>query len=141
MDILKYNKQCVELLGYINTTSTDKDFNIYEHPETKHLIETNSCNFFTENWDWIMKVVEKIESLKFNSSTCTNASPRFTLGNCFSHIHINNDRDLKTFLPKGGSYYYWSLDKHPIKAKNRKEATILAIQEFLNSYNNEKDKL
>ncbi len=59
----KFNRLCAELLGYVNTTPTDKDFNIHEHPETKKMIETNFTNVFTEDWNWIMAVVEKILSL------------------------------------------------------------------------------
>lgn len=29
--IIEYSKRCAEFLGYVNTTPTDKDFNIYQN--------------------------------------------------------------------------------------------------------------
>ena len=59
----EYNKLCVEFLGYVNTTPTDKDFNIYKHPTTNQMIETNFDSRFIDDWNSIHKIIEKIESL------------------------------------------------------------------------------
>ena len=64
---MKENKLIAEFMGYVNTTPTDKDFNIYEHPETKKLIETMSMQFHT-SWDWLMPVVEKINVMVSTTS-------------------------------------------------------------------------
>lgn len=56
---MEYNKKCLELLGYVNVTPTDKDFQIYEN-EQGHMIEANFTSYFISDWNWIMKVIEKI---------------------------------------------------------------------------------
>jgi hypothetical protein len=68
MTTIENNKLLAEFMGYVNTTPTDKDFNIYEGKElvvkgkVKNLIEAMSMEFHTD-WNWLMEVVEKIESL------------------------------------------------------------------------------
>jgi hypothetical protein len=115
-DRREYNRMCVELLGYVNKTLDDKDFNIHEHPITKHMIETNFTNVFTEDWNWIIKVIEKIEWLDWfvliDGITCK----------------IYKD-EIKTFQEE------FIVDS-PIK----KDAVVLAIWEFLNWYNENKNK-
>lgn len=74
-DIKKYNSLCAELLGFENKTPDDKDFNIHFHKDEKSgkgveilgkqitSIETNFGRQFTNDWNWIMKVVEVINKL------------------------------------------------------------------------------
>lgn len=66
-EILEYNKRCAEFLGYINTTPTDKDFDIYHNEKgmiignkIHTMIEPMSAKFHSD-WNWIMEVVEVIE--------------------------------------------------------------------------------
>jgi hypothetical protein len=71
----EYNNLCAEFLGYVNTTPTDKDFNIYENEKSGIIIgnkiytmlETMSMKFDSD-WNWIMEVVEKINSLDLKIS-------------------------------------------------------------------------
>ncbi len=86
-DIKKYNMLCAELLGFENKTPDDKDFNIHFHKDEKsgkgveilgkHItsIETNFGRMFTTDWNWIMKVVEKISDMtKFKTvDECSEA--------------------------------------------------------------------
>jgi len=137
----EFNNLCAEFLEYINTTPTDSDFNIYNNEKGMiignkiyTMLETMSMKFHSD-WNWIMVVIEKIEALKFNSETCTNKSPIFTIGNVWSYIYIYNDNDKKTGNPKGGKHYYWSLGEHSILGKTRKEAVVQAIWEFFQWYN------
>jgi len=60
-EILEYNKRCAEFLGYVNTTPTDKDFNIYEKENgvVGQLIEVMSMKFHSD-WNWIMEVLSSI---------------------------------------------------------------------------------
>lgn len=60
----KNNNLIAEFMGYINTTPTDKDFNIYQHPQNKKMIETMSMQYHT-SWDWLMPVIEKISNYKY----------------------------------------------------------------------------
>lgn len=62
-EILDYNKNCLEFLGYKCVTPDDKDFRIYEG-ENKSLpnaVEANFNDDFLNNWNWIMEVVDAIE--------------------------------------------------------------------------------
>jgi hypothetical protein len=55
------NEQIALMLGYVNTTPTDKDFNIFKS-RTKigsipNMIETMSMKFHSD-WNWLMEAVE-----------------------------------------------------------------------------------
>lgn len=65
MNTTENNKLLAEFLGYVNTTPTDKDFNIYELKGGKlgRFIEAMSMKFHND-FNWLMLVVEKIESLE-----------------------------------------------------------------------------
>ena len=62
MNATENNKLIAEFLGYVNTTPTDKDFNIYEgkNKVLPNLIETNFEKRFHTDWNWLMEVVQKI---------------------------------------------------------------------------------
>ena len=58
------------VLGYINTTPTDKDFNIYENEKgiiigdkIYTILEVMSMKFHSD-WNWIMELVEAIEVME-----------------------------------------------------------------------------
>ena len=119
----EYNKLCAEFMGYINTTLTDKDFNIHEHPLTKKMIETNYCNYFTDDWNWIMEVVDKINDPD---------------NGIMVSIHPNS-----CMITDNGRRGKWSINAisnivRIIDAKDRKEAVVQAIWEFLQFYNQQK---
>jgi hypothetical protein len=64
-EIQERNEQIALLLGYINTTSTDKDFNIFENKEKPFsaipkMIETMSMCFHSD-WNWLMESIKFIE--------------------------------------------------------------------------------
>ena len=63
-EILEYNKNCAELLGYVNLTPDDKDFDFYEKLDGAlgKMLEPKSMKFHSD-WSWIMEVVEAIEKL------------------------------------------------------------------------------
>lgn len=65
---IEFNTLCAEFLGFKNTTVSDPDFNIYENKtgiiiqkKTYTMLETMSMVFHSD-WNWIMKIVEKIEN-------------------------------------------------------------------------------
>ena len=63
-EIQKRNNQIALMLGYVNTTPKDKDFNIFEVKEESlaipKMIETMSMKFHLD-WNWLMKAVDFIE--------------------------------------------------------------------------------
>jgi hypothetical protein len=62
-EIIEGNQLLAEFMGYVNTTPTDPDFNIYEN-SSGEMLEAMSVKYHS-SWDWLMEVVEKIESLGF----------------------------------------------------------------------------
>jgi hypothetical protein len=111
----EYNRLCAEFLGYVNTTPTDKDFNIHEHPESGKLIETNFDKRFFEDWNWIMEIVGKIETL-FDGFVLFNIEDE----NCFVAVTgVRNYHNYTTMATK-------------------KEAAVHAIWHFLNWYKENK---
>jgi hypothetical protein len=72
-NLAKYNSMCAELLGF-HKTCEDADFCFYTHSEgvplgldsnnsplVRTMLEANHTNMFTQDWNCIMAVVEKIE--------------------------------------------------------------------------------
>lgn len=62
MTTIEGNNLIAEFMGYINTTPTDPDFNIYENKEGK-MLESMSMVYHS-SWDWLMPVVEKIGMIR-----------------------------------------------------------------------------
>lgn len=115
-EIYNYNNRCAEFLGYVNTTPTDKDFNIYENEKGMiidnkiyTLLETMSMKFHSD-WNWIMEVVEAIEELDIvvliGKNTCVIEQP----------------------------YGKTNLDLKSIKRDSKQEAVVEAINQFLKHY-------
>ena len=140
-EIKEYNKRCAECLGYVNTTPTDKDFNIHENNKGK-MIETNFTNVFIKNWNWIMKVVEKIETTeilldeKYKKGFLKNS----THGNVIFSITYDNREEFKGWLSSVSielehPYIYDSLNYEISRFKTKKEAVVHAINQFLIWYN------
>ena len=116
-EILDYNKRCAEFLGYVNTTPTDKDFNIYENKKGMiigkkiyTMLETMSMQFQSD-WNWVMEVVEAIEKLKF----------RVEIKSVSCCIYKNSVLKFS---------FYGIKDK-----SSKKEAVVQAINQFLIWYN------
>jgi len=57
---MEKNNLIAEFMGYVNTTPTDPDFNIYENSDGK-TIESMSMKYH-DSWDWLMPVIDKIHS-------------------------------------------------------------------------------
>lgn len=119
-EILNYNNRCAEFLGYVNTTPTDKDFNIYENEKGMiignkiyTLLETMSMKFHSD-WNWIMEVIKAIEELDIvvliGKNTCVIEQP----------------------------YGRTALDLKSIKRDSKKEAVVKAINQFLIWYKENK---
>ncbi len=50
-EIIEGNKLLAEFMGYVNTTPTDPDFNIYEN-SSGNLLEAMSMKYHS-SWDWL----------------------------------------------------------------------------------------
>ena len=62
MKTLENNKLIAEFLGYIDNGCSEDGFLI--HPVTNYDVEISSLKYH-EDWNWLMEVVEKIESLGY----------------------------------------------------------------------------
>lgn len=115
MDIVKKNCIIAEFMGYVNTTPTDKDFNIYENKEG-NMIEGMSMQYHS-NWNWLMDVVTKIDSIGFeveikNISCCI----RELLGETIISL-VCGDRTQKRSLVYDAIYDFivWYNQKEKLK--------------------------
>ena len=76
-EIQERNNQIALMLGYVNTTLTDKDFNIFENKEKPFsaipkMIETMSMQFHSD-WSWLMEAVDFIyNTLGFRKYSYSN---------------------------------------------------------------------
>jgi hypothetical protein len=67
---LERNENIALMLGYVNTTPEDKDFNIYEHQSKTGLgvipsmIEAMSMRFHSD-WNWVMEAIGFINKIDF----------------------------------------------------------------------------
>lgn len=126
----QYNKKCAKFLGWKETTD---QFKIeWTGCRTKErldrinkqyipILEKNgdvlfpdfSVMDFTEDWNWIMEVVDKIERL----DKVEDPIYRFTISENMVKIDTSNDEIV------------WTRDK------TKKDATIIAIDKFIELYN------
>ena len=131
---LEYNKRCAEFLGYVNTTPTDKDFNIYKNEKGMiignniyTILETMSMKFHSD-WNWIMEVVEAIEKL-------------------YSHPNKEINIDIKPgqieifqrpFYLENNNYHEVIYLSDGYINSSKKEAVVQAIDQFLIWYNEQR---
>jgi hypothetical protein len=123
-EILEYNKRCAKFLGYINTTPTDKDFDIYHNEKgmiignkIHTMIEPMSAKFHSD-WNWIMEVIKSIQK-----------------------IIIKNDEEFCIEFYQGlpnKSKTFVSIGELGTESEDPKEAVVQAINQFLIWYNTQK---
>jgi hypothetical protein len=112
-DKLEYNKLCLEFLGFERITPIH-----YRDPVSKSIIDANLETALFEDWNWIIKIIEKIESLDDDYYVV-----KILTGGFF--IHLLND--TKNYIAKQYS-------------GSKKESLVYGIWEFLNWYNENKNK-
>jgi hypothetical protein len=124
-NVREFNRLCAELLGFVKTREIN-DFCYCENSEgvlinqkEYKILETNFENRFTEDWNWIMVVVEKIVSLDI-----------------LSYYEREYDSISETYKCK----FYHKKGNFNIVAESEseKDAVIDAIWQFLNWYNQNK---
>lgn len=115
----EFNKKCAEFLGIVTGRGYWIEFekrlpnNITGYYSNRHHID-QLC--FHSDWNWIMEVVEKIESLPVVYAITISGKT------CWPHNVMTKDKPI--------SIYKVCIDK--------REAVVQAIDQFLNWYNEEK---
>jgi hypothetical protein len=109
----EYGKMCAEFLGY--EISENKE--CFKTPNKNGWV---NLNIFYTDWNWIMEVVEKIESLEKIKGENETTIYRFDICNKIVKIDSCNDETVWT------------------KQKTKKDAVVQAIWEFLNWYKENK---
>jgi hypothetical protein len=119
------NAEIAVMLGYINTTPTDKDFNIYEHSSKQKvgalpkMMESRSM-LFDSDWNWLMLVVDKIQEL-YDSDDLFGADISITSIGAYIYLHNK-----------------YELFKHTINYRTdpikRKDVIIWCLYDFLTWY-------
>lgn len=139
----EYNRMCAEFLKY-GIPITDKDFCFYEHPKYDEksvipkLIEANFEKRFTEDWNWIMEVVDKIELLPdlYGRKDCRYVVDITTDALIDNKHTVTITHSVYSRSPKGNTPIYKQERKVTVyRHANKKEAVVQAIWEFLNWYN------
>ena len=147
LNIQEFNNLCAELLGFVNTTPTDKDFNIYENKKgvvmgdkTYTMLETMSMKFHSD-WNWIMAVVDAVEEL--GSCTICNIISKgdFKINRYGVKFYFapNNQNllhlELKPFMTddtfKHPMFKYHIIEEFDFKKRSKKEAVVQALYQFL----------
>lgn len=126
-EINEGNNLFAKFLGYVNTTPLDNYFNIYQNKEGK-MLETMSMSFHSD-WNQLMEIVDKIESLDLsdikikNKETYFGASAIITINSFSCSIEIVG--------------VYTDFIKIT-ESKTRIEATFRLCVEFIKWYNKNK---
>jgi hypothetical protein len=123
MDMKPYNEQefnrlCAEFLGW--KQNSKKTTFYVDKNDGRHIYEIQDLKFHSD-WNWIMEVVDKIEGLREGEEVEHNWYVTIGEGN---YCRIFTD-EFKTFQDEIIVY----------NANTKKEAVVLAIWEFLQSYN------
>lgn len=127
--IREYNLLSAELLGFVNKTPGDKDFNIHEHKDPegivvdgkKHtMIETNFDKRLSSDWNWIMEIKSRIQRLECVDRFCIEEG----------YVAITCDgTNIYCYHTDGGRYH-----KRANEYDTEKEAIVAAMWGFLKWY-------
>ena len=127
-EIIEGNGLIAEFMGYVKTSS-DRDFTFYEHPDGKGIIIQSDYDYtkfishelmeiggfiFHRSWDWLMQVVEKIDTMQ---------DYRFTVRMLYSVTDIIDNQEyniISEFVGNGAGRLF---------------NTWNAVVEFINYYN------
>lgn len=112
--IVESNKMIADFMGM------GAQFHLVEHPDTGEYVEAQ----FHSSWDWLMPVVEKIETLKSE------------LGGKYGVYIVSNGcciQDTKLDLDKGVGYF--SQHYKTCREKSKLASTYEAVVQFIKWYN------
>jgi len=120
-EIQERSKQIALMLGYVNTTPEDKDFNIFEYPVKigiiPKMIETMSMQFHSD-WNWLMEAVEfiRLKNWSYDMYCPSDTTDTDGLFEC----------------------NFWNKINPEIMGRSKeslKEATFIAVSDFAKLYN------
>ncbi len=114
-EILENNIIIAEFMGWIKTEIKHEYYNKNDNWVDIGVLNARSFSY-NHDWNWLMEVVEKIESLK-----------------CPIYISGNNCQIYERI--GWGEHIGWHIDSY---GKNKLEATYLAIIKFIKWYNQNK---
>ena len=135
INIKEFNKKCAKFIGY-KLTSTDRDFSFYEHPDGKGLVFQSTHDkdrfdsypmlevmgmLFHRDWNWITRVVEKIEITNRINDNEYYPYMVTVWKNCCNISDGNNGSII--------------IENYNV---NKKEAVVQAIDKFIDWYNQNK---
>lgn len=128
-EILEYNERCLKILPF-NYKNQSKYWVIYKYDDNsffgknRRYLAVNNLKFHSD-WNWIMEVVEKIQTLdKLGGIVMIQQ------GRCRITSRMAGDNTVYADV----SYYYL----HGMR--KQKEAVVQAIHQYLIWYNNELKK-
>jgi len=104
---MKENKLILEFMGYPKIAN-DEDKRDY----------LEDCVKYHESWDWLMPVIEKIE----------------TLGYTFEKNYQPIDKDWQSLIVKGNDILYQEFNDDSLKS------SYYVLVEFIKKYNNERNR-
>lgn len=140
--ITQYNKKCAEflfpeLVDIDDTGIWGINICLIKNKQTKYeILNNHDSNIFISielkfhsDWNWIMEVIDKIESIKgLTLETCNNWIGEFTIVIRYSSY---------------SSTHYYSIKKPRISEgqdfRSKKEAVIQAIDQFIDWYNKQEE--
>ena len=143
-NVKEFNRLCAELLGFV-CKYKDEDFCFYEHkkgivlsldyggkPILTKKLETNFCNGFTTDWNWIMAVVEKIITVSISGYEIPCFE--FYIEDKWCKIELNPQIIISRENLSDDFYSHVEYQKE----ETLKESVVQVIWQFLNWY--EKNK-
>tara|TARA_R110002012_G_scaffold86137_2_gene214258 strand:- start:95 stop:460 length:366 start_codon:yes stop_codon:yes gene_type:complete len=116
----KTNKLIAEFMGmthhrYIyHLSNNDKSMMVKETPQGNEVIPIDSLQY-DSSWDWLMPVIEKIESL----------------GYTFEKNYQRVDKDWQSLIVKGNDILYQEFNEDSLQCSH------YVVVEFIKEYNNE----
>ena len=140
-EILDGNKLIAEFLGFEFKNGVAQN-EVFYTLEKEHPIYLQGysykCAKFHSSWDWMMPVIDKIESLEGNNPFKDNPKVKFQ----GDHVEIF------WYSTYRGDCIYWKnytgIDNNTYQHKNQEDSRILAafraIIEFIKWYNKKNDK-
>ncbi len=151
----EYNRLCAEFLGFkyvksrksynieqavdnscvFHNHSVDNDDYYWIRGKNVHFIHEN-CLMFDSCWNWIMEVLEKVESTKLK-----NRFDKEDTWNLYTGKEV--DLSLGDKVWYAGFTGFWHSDEYldeACRCSSKKEAVVKAIWYFLNRYNDQQNK-
>jgi hypothetical protein len=136
-EIQEYNQKCADFLGF-KYKNQSKFWATYPLDNNSYLAKFGYMQVetfkFHSDWNWIMEVVEKIESLKYLIDITDN------------EVYVNSNLIKQKNVTDGGTMNSHNEKYYPVIVEitderlSKKEAVVKAINQFLIWYNENNKK-